>query len=259
MLTPQEADSLFSVIGSFTEQGLTVILITHKIKEVLKVSNRITVMRHGKCIRTIRTSDANEKLLVEIMMGEKSSYKGFSISETPKANKIKSETMLLVEGLTIGEPKAPRLVENVSITVRIGEIVGLVGVCGNGQMEVAEAIYGVRKPNKGRITICNKEVSGGTVIESLRAGAFLIPEDRIHQGILPNLSLSETLVLGPHNFLFKNSVMLDFKRIHELGRQAIQEYQIKAQDERSELACFRVAISKSLLLLGLFSFPRSQI
>jgi len=254
MLTPQEADSLFSVISSFTKQGLTVILITHKIKEVLKVSNRITVMRHGKCVRTVRTSEASEKLLVEIMMGEKSSYKGFSISEKPKTNKIKSETMLLVEGLTIGEPKQPSLVENVSLKVQNGEIVGLVGVCGNGQMEVAEAIYGVRKPNMGKIAICGKEITGGSVIESLRAGAFLIPEDRIHQGILPNLSLSETLILGPHNFLFKHSLMLNFKRIYELGRQAIEDYQIKAPNERADTCLLSGGNIQKLIIARAFLF-----
>jgi general nucleoside transport system ATP-binding protein len=233
MLTPQEADCLFAVIDTFTEQGLTVILITHKIKEVLKISDRITVMRHGKPIQTVRTSEASEKLLVEIMMGERSSYNGMSKVELRKTDKVAGDVVLNVEGLTIGEQKQSSVVENVSIKVHVGEIVGLVGVSGNGQREVAEAIYGVRKPNKGKIAICGQQIAGGSVIDSLRAGAFLIPEDRIHQGILPNLSLSETLVLGPHNFLFKDSVMLDFKRINKLGREAIQEYQIKAQDERS--------------------------
>jgi general nucleoside transport system ATP-binding protein len=233
MLTPQEADCLFTIIGSFTQQGLTVILITHKIKEVLKISNRITVMRRGRSIQTVQTSEASEKLLVEIMMGDRSSYNGFSKAEKRKTEKIEGGEVLSVEELTIGEENQPNLVENVSIKVNRGEIVGLVGVSGNGQREVAEAIYGVRVANKGKIAICGQKVTGGSVIDSLRAGVYFIPEDRIHLGILPNLSLSETLILGPHHFLFKDSIMLDFKRTYELGREAIQEYQIKAPNERS--------------------------
>ena len=233
MLTPQEADCLFSIVKSFTEQGLTVILITHKIKEVLKVSDRITIMRRGRSIQTVETSEANEKLLIEIMMGERSSYKGVSIAE--KKKEFNDEQIVVdVKGLSIGESDQPKVVENVNIKVHAGEIVGLVGVSGNGQREVAEAIYGVCPVNSGQIKINNKEVQGGSVYDMLQAGVYFVPEDRIHQGILPHLSLSETIILGPHHFLFKNSLMLDFSRTYELGREAIKEYQIKAPNERAD-------------------------
>jgi ABC-type uncharacterized transport system ATPase subunit len=141
--------------------------------------------------------------------------------------------VLSVEGLTIGGDGQHNVVENISLKVNRCEIVGLVGVSGNGQREVAEAIYGVRPCKSGKISIFGKEITSGSILDRLKAGVFLVPEDRIHQGILPNLSLSETVILGPHHFLFKNSLMLDFKRTYRLGRDAIQEYQIKAPNERA--------------------------
>jgi len=187
-------------------------------------------------------------------MGEKSSYQGLSKADKRKTERAQGETVLSIEGLTLGEPRQPSIVENVSLAVRAGEIVGLVGVCGNGQAEVAEAVYGVRKPDRGQITICGTPLNGGSIIDSLRAGAFLIPEDRIHQGILPNLSLSETLILGPHNFLFKNSLFLDAKRTHALGRQAIQEYQIKAPSERADTCLLSGGNLQKLIIARAFLF-----
>ena len=232
MLTPQESDALFSTIGSFTKQGLTVVLITHKIKEVLAVSNRVTVMRRGKLVRTICTADASEQLLVELMMGEKSSYQAVATHSGRRVDWSACNLALSIEHLGVRDDKQCWVAEDVSIEVARGEMVGLVGVAGNGQREVAEAIYGVRKARTGKITVGGKDITRSGIKDRLKAGVAFIPEDRIRQGILPTMPLADTLVLGPHHFLFGNAIIFDSRKVDRLGREAIREYQIKAPDER---------------------------
>jgi general nucleoside transport system ATP-binding protein len=251
MLTPQEVDSLFSTITSFARQGLTVILITHKIREVLLISNRITVMRRGKVVSTVSTTRASEQALIELMIGQ-------TYVKDPSKERLPfpgdQQSVVEASGLGIKSEKGIWSARDVSFHVRRGEIVGLVGVAGNGQREVAEALFGLRPVVEGDISVLGKEITKTSIRNRLGMGLSLIPEDRINQGILPNMSLAETLVLGPHHFLFGRSILFNKQKANGLARKAIEKYQIKALDERDPTSLLsggniqKVIVARSFLL-----------
>ena len=181
-------------------------------------------------MQTLPTQEANEDLLVELMVEERS---GPAVMKLSSRNAIKNEARdISVEDMTLRNDKKNQLVRNVSLDVYRGEIVGLIGVAGNGQREVAEAIFGLRRTDFGKITIQDQDISQSSVRDRLKAGVAFVPEDRIRQGILPNMSLAETLVLGPHNFLFGRSLVFDRKKTDQIAQKAINDYEIKAPDER---------------------------
>ena len=241
MLTPQEVDLLFSTITSFARQGLTVILITHKIREVLLISNRITVMRRGKVVQTVATSEASEQALIELIIGQ-------TYVKDPSKERIAftGDQQFVVEASSLGikNEKGIWSARDVSFHVRRGEVVGLVGVAGNGQREVAEAIFGLRPVVEGNISVLGKEISKASIRNRLGMGLSLIPEDRINQGILPNMSLSETLVLGPHHFLFGRSILFDKKKANGLARKAIEKSRSRPWMNGIPRACCLVEIFK---------------
>jgi general nucleoside transport system ATP-binding protein len=231
MLTPQEVDALFSTIRTLTERGLTVVVITHKIKEVLSVSNRVTVMRRGKVISTLANRDATEALLVELMIGKDTSAMS-DLRQGDRPVAALGRAILTTSHLGIHDEKGGWAAREVSIEVRHGELVGLVGVAGNGQREVAEAIFGARESKQGNITLTGHDVTSASIGQRLKLGLSFIPEDRIRQGILPTESVAATLLLGPHNFLFGRSIFLDNRKVRELAKEAIRDYDIRTPDER---------------------------
>lgn len=254
MLTPQEVDALFSTIRTLTKEGLTVVFISHKIKEVLSVSDRISVMRQGRLVKTIPTSEATERLLVQLMIGS-----GKTSLETGRDRCISrvEGTILSTENLGVQDDKGQWVARGVSIKVTAGEIVGLVGVAGNGQREVAEAIYGMRASQEGQIVIRNANVTEARVRKRLELGVSFLPEDRIRQGILPTMTLAESLVLGPHQFLFDGSAIFDEGKANRLAQRAIEQYKIVAPNERVSAQLLsggniqKLIVARALLLCDL--------
>ena len=234
MLTPQEVETLFKTIRSMTAKRISVVLITHKIKEVLSVSDRITVMRRGKIVRTVRASEIGEQELVELMMGEK---KGdFASVETAIADTrpLIEGYSLITENLGVQDEKGQWSARNVSIQVKPGEVVGIVGVSGNGQRELAEAVLGLRQCREGKVIIRGQDLTKASIKERMACGVALIPEDRLVQGILPDQSLMMSFILGPHHFLFGTSLLFDIEKSNSITRDAIKEYQILAPSERAD-------------------------
>jgi simple sugar transport system ATP-binding protein len=251
MLTPQEVDALFSTIRTLTKEGLTVVFISHKIQEVLSVSDRISVMRRGRLVKTLSTSEATEGLLVQLMIG--SGEVSLEVGQDRCVSPFRG-TVLSVENLGVQDEKEHWLARDVSLEVTAGEIVGLVGVAGNGQREVAEAIYGMRAAREGQIIIRDTDVTEASVRKRLELGVSFLPEDRIRQGVLPNMTLAESLVLGPHHFLFEGSMMFDEAKANQLAREAIEQYQIVAPNERVSAQLLsggniqKVIVARALLL-----------
>jgi len=232
MLTPQEVDNLFLIIRQLVDNGLTVVIITHKIHEVLKVSDRITIMRRGKVICTIPTREANEAKLIALMMGAESSgdcQESVTLTDCGE----KSEPMLQVRGLTVKDKHQHLVVEDVSFEICTSQIVGLVGVAGNGQRELAEAIAGLRPIVAGEIALSGKDLTHASIRTRLSKGITLVPEDRIRQGILPHLTVSETMVLGAHHFLFKDNQIFDLKAVEKKARAGIHEFDIRTPSEKT--------------------------
>jgi simple sugar transport system ATP-binding protein len=225
MLTPQEVDGLFATLRALAEGGVTVVFITHKIREIVTNCDRVTVMRDGQVITTLERAAVSPSRLVETMMGQRAPAEDVP---APHGAALRGAAVLAVKGLSVGADR-PRIVDDCSVDVHAGEIVGVAGVAGNGQRELAEAIVGLL-PATGTVSIARRDVSRASVRERIAAGLVYVPEDRIHDGVLPGLSVAENVVLGLHPYAFGGGRAFDRRVAHALAERAIAEYGIQARD-----------------------------
>lgn len=232
MLTPQEVDVLFATIRTLAQQGVTVIFITHKIREILANCDRITVMRGGAVVGTLDRAAADEPRLVEMMIGQR--LAGAGGDDRPPARG--GPVVLDVRGLWVAADRRTRVVEACSFGLAGGEVVGLAGVAGNGQRELAEAVLGLRRHAQGTIAVAGRDVTRASVRDRLAAGLAYIPEDRIEDGLLPGLSIAENLMLGLHHWAFGRRTVFDRRLARALTRQAIDEYAVLARSEDARAA-----------------------
>ncbi len=194
VLTPQETDELFDVIRKVVrEQGLTVIIITHKLYEVMAISDRVGVMRKGKLVGVKNTCDTDERDLASMMVGRPVLYDDLQKTGEPGENRIE------VKGLTVSDNRGLVAVNGLSLSVRAGEILGIAAIEGNGQSELIEAITGMRKPDSGSIRILGQEVAGFSPDKIRTIGLSHIPEDRISTGISSPASVTDNLMVGKHD------------------------------------------------------------
>jgi len=192
VLTPQEAQELFTILRSLTEQGKSIIFISHKLNEVLEIADRITVLRRGKKVETLSAAGATEEQLARLMVGRE------VLLRVEKGASVATDPLLRVEGLHVLDDRGIEKVRNLSLQVRGGEIVGVAGVDGNGQTELIDAIAGLRRPSAGRILVGDEDVTDGSCRECLDAGLGHIPEDRQRRGLVLDFSLAENVAL--HNY-----------------------------------------------------------
>src|SRR6188472_3506807 len=193
VLTPQEATELFGIVRSLTEQGKSIIFITHKLNEVLEIANRITVLRRGRKIETVDREGATEAGLARLMVGREVLFR----VEKPAANP--GVALLEVEDIRAADDRGVETVRGASLTVRAGEIVGLAGVDGNGQSELVEVLSGLRRPSAGAMRVGGKDTTGAGVKEILDLGVGHIPEDRQRRGLILDFSLAENLALHDYD------------------------------------------------------------
>ena len=228
MLTPQEVDALFATLRTLAAGGVTVVFITHKIREILANCDRVTVMRRGAVVATLVGAAATEARLVELMIGERTI--DVAARDAP-ATARRGAVVLEARGLTVSGVGRIRVVDDCHVAVASGEIVGVAGVAGNGQRELAEAIVGLLPVTAGSLAVGGREVTGASVAGRIAAGLVYVPEDRIHDGILPGLSIAENLVLGLHPYAFgTHAHRFDHAAARERARRAIEEYGIQARD-----------------------------
>ncbi len=224
MLTPQEVDALFATVASLTTQGVTVVFITHKIQEALATSQRVTMMRRGRIVATLRRADVSEEQLVELMIGRR------RVLATTSVSTRGDRPVLQIEGLVVRDERRVPTVNGCTLAVYERELVGVAGVAGNGQRELAEAISGLQRPSAGTIVLDGVDLGPLSVRARLQRGLALVPEDRIRDGILPRMTLAETLMLGVHHFVFPTG-WYRATRAERICRQAIEEFHIVARDE----------------------------
>jgi len=189
VLTPQEADDLFHIMRELTERGVSIIFITHKLKEVLAISDRITVMRRGQVVGTTTPAETSEQGLAEMMVGREVILKVEKEPGEPK------DVVLEVIGLTVLDEREVEAVRNISFQVRAGEILGIAGVQGNGQTELAETLTGLRAANAGTIKIDGQVVPFKNPRVLTEMGTSHIPEDRQKHGLVLPYSIADNLVL----------------------------------------------------------------
>jgi simple sugar transport system ATP-binding protein len=193
VLTPQEARELFEILRTLTRDGMSVIFITHKLNEVLDIADRITVLRRGKQIDTVRREGATEASLARMMVGRD------VLLRVDKSAPSPGEPLLAVDDLHVVDDRGLEVVRGVSSEVRGGEIVGIAGVDGNGQSELIDAISGLRRSQSGRVTIGGRDVTGADPAKILDLGLGHIPEDRQRRGLVLEFSLAENVALHDYD------------------------------------------------------------
>ena len=188
VLTPQEADKLFENITTMTKNGLSVIFISHKLREVLAFSNRIAVLRHGRKVGEISSKEANERKIARLMVGEE--------TEISSRKKMKpGEAVLELDNLTISGSSKRESISNVNLIVKKHEILGIAGISGNGQTVLANAISGLLKPSSGMIKIESEILISNDPSNIIQAGVGRIPEDRHKDGIVGQMTVAENMIL----------------------------------------------------------------
>jgi len=224
VLTPQEADELFKTLIELKNDGKTIILITHKLGEVLAVSDTVTVLRKGKVTGVMETSKTSKAELAELIIGEK------FIQAGTKTERPAERIILEVSELTVKNERAFPAVRDISLKISAGEVLGIAGVEGNGQTELIEAICGLRKIESGSIKINGKEITGNTAIAH-------IPANRHKYGMVSEYTLSENILLGRENEKqFSTRMLLKKSALDSFTNNLIAEYDIRPQDHNALIA-----------------------
>ncbi|MDR7495305.1 MAG: ABC transporter ATP-binding protein [Armatimonadota bacterium] len=257
-LTPQEVDSLFASLRAMVRGGISVVFITHKIREAMNVCDRISVMRLGRNVLTLVRKETSEEALVRAMVGEALDLRQsllFSGGRAEPRPPASTEMVLRVEGLTVMAGERAR-VEDCTLHVCGGEILGIAGVAGNGQRELVEALMGVRAVARGKLWVDHVDVTGAGAARLLALGVTYIPEDRLHDGFLPRGSVVQNLILGFHRrHPYTSGRWLDWKAAFGAARQMIAEYQIRTPGPEEAAVNLSGGNIQRLMLARAFSHP----
>ncbi|MDR7222371.1 ABC transporter ATP-binding protein [Aminobacter aminovorans] len=226
VLTPQETDRLISLMGDLAKDGKTVVFISHKLDEVMRVSNRISVMRDGRVVHTVNVGETNARELARMMVGRDVRM------ELPRSPEPPGHIVLSVDNLTCRAETGLPAVRGVSLNVRSGEIVGIAGVSGNGQTELSLALSGLLPVDSGRVMLNGKDITGLDPARINASSFSHIPEDRHKHGIVASMSLSENTILQRYDQKpFASHGMLNRGVIGEHTRDLIKRFRIKSRDE----------------------------
>jgi ABC-type uncharacterized transport system ATPase subunit len=222
VLTPQEADDLFHIMRELTARGVSIIFITHKLKEVLAVSDRISVMRRGQLVGTTTPAETNEQRLADMMVGREVILEVYKEPAQPK------DIVLEVNDLIILDERGVEAVRNVSFQVRAGEILGIAGVQGNGQTELAETLTGLRPAKTGTIKINGQVVPFENPRQLTELGVSHIPEDRQKHGLVLSYSIADNLVLCTYyKEPFARGVQRNEVAVFENAEKLVEQFDIR--------------------------------
>ena len=227
VLTPGEVGGLFRMLRAFVEDDKTVILITHKLDEVMDISQRVTVMRRGEGVGEVATADTSPRELAHWMVGREVVLPGADARRAADGGEeVASEVpVLALDGVTVAGQGRPA-VDDVSLDVRPGEIVGIAGVQGNGQSELLECIAGLAPAAAGQVRLGDRDITRLTPRRRTEAGLAHIPEDRHRRGMVLEFSLAENLILGRHR-RFGTPLALDRAAIGQRAERLIGEYDVR--------------------------------
>ncbi len=222
VLTPQETEDLFRIMRQLTARGVSIIFITHKLKEVLAVSDRITVMRGGHVIGTTLPKETNEAKLASMMVGREVIL---TVQKQPAKPK---DDVLRVEDLHVLDDRDLEVVRGVSFDVHAGEILGIAGVQGNGQTQLAEALTGLRPSKSGKVTMADKDVSGKSPRPIIETGLAHIPEDRQRHGLVLSYSVADNMVLCNYYLKpFASGPVIQQDKVDENARKLIKDFDVR--------------------------------
>jgi simple sugar transport system ATP-binding protein len=224
VLTPQETDQLMTVMRSLRDEGKAIVFITHKLREVREIADKITVIRHGKVVGTGKPTDS-ESDLAELMVGRAVSLLVDKKSASPSA-----EPRLAMKGVFVARPNGTLAVDDLDLEVYGGEIVCIAGVQGNGQTELAEALLGLTRLVKGTIELDGRRLTGLTPRETIDAGLGFVPEDRKQDGCVSSFTVAENLILNHHEeHPYARGIALDLSKVRQNAAYRISEFDIRTQ------------------------------
>ena len=226
VLTPQEVDELFKILRSLKEEGKTIVLITHKLNEIMDLTSEVSVMRQGEVVGHTKTTDTNKEKLAEMMVGRS------VLLRLNKAEAKLGDVVFKVENLTVKDDLGVTRVKNVNLEIRSGEILGLAGVTGNGQTELLEALSGIRKVESGTIYLNDEKISDKDNLldprELKEKGLAHVPEDRQRMGLVTDFKAYENLIFGYHDQepYSKSSILKD-NDILSYSKKVMEEYDVR--------------------------------
>jgi ABC-type uncharacterized transport system ATPase subunit len=229
ILTPQEVDSLFEAIRALKQQGKSVIFITHKLKEVCAICDRITVLKKGRVVGTVEKTQTDSDELADMMVGHEVLYTFERENVTP------GKVVLQIAGLKAFNDRKLLALKDITLQIHEFEILGLAGIEGNGQTELVEVLTGLREPKSGKIGFLDETITETSPHERIEMGFANVPEDRQKTGLILDFSVLENLILGRHDtppFATKWST-LDLASATKFSEQSIEEYSIKTPSERT--------------------------
>lgn len=244
VLTPDEADHLFRILQTLRDQGKTIILITHKLREIMAITDHVSVMRRGEMVATTETAKTSVEELAELMVGRRVLLR----VEKGKANP--GEVVLDVQNLVWRDKKGTPRVDGVSLRVRKGEIVGIAGVSGNGQSELLDVITGITRATSGQIFFEGEDITLLADPAILRQrGLAHVPEDRQHRGLITSFSAAESAILGWHNNpKLGRSYHLDRNAVIEQCRAQMVEFDVRPADPLLKSVKFSGGNQQKLIL-----------
>jgi ABC-type uncharacterized transport system ATPase subunit len=224
VLTPQEIDELMEVMRGFAREGKSILFISHKLNEIMAVSDRVTVLHKGKCVGTVNTKDVTKQELSTMMVGRPVQL------EIEKKPAEPGDVILSVENLTVPSRLHKNdAVKNVSFDVRGGEIVCIAGIDGNGQSELVYGITGLEKASSGKITLCGQDISGASIRKRSLAGMSHIAEDRHKHGLILDFTLEQNLVLQKFREKeFQKDGFIKFGAVRKYAERLIDEYDVRS-------------------------------
>jgi general nucleoside transport system ATP-binding protein len=226
VLTPQEIKELVQIMKRLIAEGKSIILITHKLKEIMEVCDRCTVIRRGKGIGTVNVSETNEEQLASMMVGREVNFKVDKKEANPE------QPVLEIKNLEVKDARNVSAVKGLNLDVRAGEIVGIAGVDGNGQSELIEAITGLRNTAAGEIHLNNKNVANLPPRKIIESGVGHIPEDRHKHGLILDFSIGENMVLQTYyQQPYSKAGVLNYKKIFEKAKSLIASYDVRTPSE----------------------------
>ncbi len=228
VLTPQESAELAKTLRRMAEEGKAVIFITHKLDEVMAFADRVTVLRAGKVVATLRTAETNKAELARLMVGREVLFRLEKRACRP------GEVALEVENLQALNDKGLPALRGVSFQIRAGEILGIAGVAGNGQRELAEVITGLRRATGGSVRVYGRDITNCSPREVIEAGVGYIPGDRVGVGLVPNLSVADNLAMKAYREPpLARGPLLDRNALRDFARHLIDAFRIITPDHRT--------------------------
>ncbi|WP_163192452.1 ABC transporter ATP-binding protein [Clostridium thermarum] len=223
VLTPQEINELIAVMKNMAAEGKTIIVITHKLKEIKAVADRCTVIRKGKSIATVNVAETSEAKMAELMVGRQVSFK------VDKAPAKYGKEVFKIEDLKVMGNRGIQAVKGINLSVSAGEILGVAGIEGNGQTELIEAITGLRNIESGKITINGVDITRMSVRQRNEAGVGHIPEDRHKYGLVLDFSLEDNMVLeNYYREPFSKGGILNREKIHSYADELIKQFDVRS-------------------------------